>query len=209
MRCSITIFVLLAGLVWSLALPAAAAGDLTSASYTLHTPTLGGGGGIDLVGGQGNVFAVGTTLGQSSPLGTSVGATTGTTLRGGFWPTLVGAVALDSDGDGQPDAADNCPFEPNPLQEDAGGLGVGSAPDGVGDACQCGDVTGDGFVTSADSAVILRAQLVPPTATMAQPWLCDVGGSASCSSADSVIVLRAQLVPPTATVQQQCASANP
>ena len=60
---------------------------------------------------------------------------------------------------------DNCPFEPNAGQADTGGIGVGSPPDGIGDACQCGDVNGDGFVTSADSAIILRSQLVPPTAT--------------------------------------------
>ena len=80
----------------------------------------------------------------------------------------VSEDSLPSDGDGQPDAIDNCPYEPNPLQGDAGGLGVGSAPDGIGDACQRGDVTGDGRVTSADSAVILRPQLVPPTATVPQ-----------------------------------------
>ena len=86
---------------------------------------------------------------------------------------------------------------------------MGSAPDGIGDACQCGDVSGNGVVTSADSTIILRSQLVPPTATMNRPQLCDVGGSAACTSADSVIVLRAQLNPPTATVQQQCGPANP
>jgi hypothetical protein len=122
---------------------------------------------------------------------------------------VVQLLEEDADGDGVPDADDNCPYEPNPGQEDTGGIGADSAPDGKGDVCQCGDVTGNGFVTAADSTVILRAQMVPPTATMARPDLCDVGGSPGCSSADSVIVLRAQLVPPTASIQEQCAPANP
>ena len=118
-------------------------------------------------------------------------------------------ASTDDDTDAVADPIDNCPFTANMFQEDTGGIGVGSAPDGIGDVCQCGDVTGDGRVTSADSVVILRSQLVPPTATMNQPQLCNVGGSAACSSADSVIVLRAQLSPPTAIVQQNCAPANP
>jgi glucose/arabinose dehydrogenase len=104
---------------------------------------------------------------------------------------------------------DNCPFASNPGQEDTAGIGSGSAPDGIGDECQCGDVSGDGVVSSADSVIILRSQLVPPTAVMSRPDLCDVGGSVGCAGADSVIVLRAQLVPPTATIQQVCAPANP
>ena len=62
----------------------------------------------------------------------------------------VGAPA-DQDGDGQPDAIDNCPNTPNPAQADSDGDGVGDAcdicpanadpnqtdtdADGVGDAC--------------------------------------------------------------------------
>jgi hypothetical protein len=143
----------------------------------------------------------------------------------------IGAVApvcnpgIDSDCDGIPDDGapgnvpcatgqfggcdDNCPFAPNPGQEDSAGIGTGSAPDGIGDECQCGDVSGDGAVTWSDGVIILRSLVVPPTAVMNRPDLCDVGGSAGCSSADGVIVRRAQLMPPTATVQQQCEPANP
>ncbi len=104
---------------------------------------------------------------------------------------------------------DNCPFASNPGQEDTAGLGAASPPDGIGDACQCGDVNGDGAVSSADSDIILGSQVVPPTDVLSRPDLCDVGGSVGCSSADSVIVQRAQLTPPTATVQQVCGPANP
>lgn len=41
----------------------------------------------------------------------------------------------DEDGDGIGDACDNCPADPNPLQEDRGELQAGAAADGVGDVC--------------------------------------------------------------------------
>jgi hypothetical protein len=134
-------------------------------------------------------------------------------------------VSLDADCDGVPDDGapgwapcatgesldcdDNCPFEPNPGQEDVGGVGVGSPPDGIGNACQCGDVTGDGRATSADAAVILKSLMVPPLAVMAQPRRCDVFGSLACSSVDGLVVLRAQLTPPPVRIQQQCEPAQP
>ena len=53
----------------------------------------------------------------------------------------------DADGDGLQDAIDLCPFEPDPLRLDANG-------DGIGDACQCGDLSGDGMISSADVDVL-------------------------------------------------------
>ncbi len=118
-------------------------------------------------------------------------------------------VLLDTDGDTIPDSTDNCDYTANVSQTDTGGIGTGSAPDGIGNACQCGDVNGDGRVLSSDSTIILRSLLTPPTATQAQPQLCNVGGSTACNSADSTIILRALLTPPTATVTQNCAPALP
>jgi hypothetical protein len=115
----------------------------------------------------------------------------------------------DADSDGVADVDDNCLNEPNPTQSDVGGVGAGSSPDGIGDACQCGDVSGNGFVTTADATLMTRSLLVPPTATLARPDLCNVGGSASCTTADAVIVTRALLVPPTSAVQQVCAATLP
>ncbi len=125
-----------------------------------------------------------------------------------------GSITIpDTDGDGVPDGIDNCPYTSNPTQTDTGGLGAGSPPDGIGNACQCGDVSNDGRVTNADSVIILRSFLVPPTAVQTNPQLCDVGPAASaigtCTQGDSVIILRSGLVPPTATVLQHCAPANP
>ncbi len=124
-------------------------------------------------------------------------------------PGYPAALALDRDGDGVAAAADNCPSAYNPGQEDRGGIGASAAPDGIGDACQCGDVTGDGRVTTADAIVVTRSLLVPPTATLAAPERCNVGGSPGCSTADAAILTRALLAPPTASVAQVCAPALP
>jgi pimeloyl-ACP methyl ester carboxylesterase len=120
-----------------------------------------------------------------------------------FLPTPAGSPA-DADLDDVPDAADNC-ARWNPDQADRGGLGSGSAPDGVGDACQCGDVSGDGSVTLLDGVLIARSLLSRPTATLALPSLCDVGGSEGCTLADALIVRRAVLQPPTAVIAPACA----
>jgi hypothetical protein len=115
---------------------------------------------------------------------------------------------LDSDCDTVADADDNCPYAPNAGQEDTGGIGAVSAPDGIGDECQCGDVDGDRRVTSADGVRIMRSLLVPPV-PLTRPELCNVDLAPACNSADAVTVLRAQLTPPAATIQQQCDPALP
>jgi hypothetical protein len=115
----------------------------------------------------------------------------------------------DVDADAVLNAADNCPFVANAGQEDAGGVGSGSPRNGVGDACECGDVNGDGSVTIADASDIARALLSPPTAALARPALCDVGGGAACTLADAVIVRRALLAPPTASIDARCARPTP
>ncbi len=63
----------------------------------------------------------------------------------------TGLATLDSDEDTRADTADNCPRIANQTQTDSNG-------DGNGDACQCGDVNGDGSLTSSDLAP-LRAAL--------------------------------------------------
>ncbi len=115
----------------------------------------------------------------------------------------------DADGDSICDEDDNCPYASNPDQADRGGIGTNSPADGIGDACQCGDVNGDGRVLTGDSTIILRSLLNPPTATRAKPELCDVGGSAGCFTADATIILRRLLNPPTATIFQNCPPALP
>ncbi len=94
----------------------------------------------------------------------------------------------------------NCPGGADPTDTNS---------DGIGDACQCGDVDGDGWVTLADAVEIRRSLLNPPTATLARPDLCDVGGNAACTLTDALIVRRALLDPPTAKIQPVCAPARP
>ena len=89
---------------------------------------------------------------------------------------IQGTGALDTDGDGVPDATDNCPNDANPNQEDADGDGVGdvcdncptvpnpdqadSDGDGFGDACEkvltvsvVGGGGGSGVVTSDPAGI--------------------------------------------------------
>lgn len=121
----------------------------------------------------------------------------------------AGSGSPDFDADGHVDASDVCPTVADPTQADIGGVGVLAGPDGIGDACQCGDVTGDGRVTASDVAQIQRALLAPPMATLGRPEHCDVGGSAGCTLEDVAIMRRALLVPPAAMVGQQCETPLP
>jgi len=63
-------------------------------------------------------------------------------------PAGGGASGTDTDGDGVPDATDNCPAVPNPGQEDSD-----VPPDGVGDACEppAPDDDGDGLPNGGDN----------------------------------------------------------
>jgi hypothetical protein len=111
---------------------------------------------------------------------------------------------VDDDADGIENGLDNCAFAANADQTDTGGLGTGSSPDGIGDACQCGDLNGDGRISIADAVVLQRSLLQPPAATPARPDLCDVGGSAGCGLPDAIILRRALLSPPTAFITPAC-----
>ncbi len=116
----------------------------------------------------------------------------------------------DSDGDGVPDATDNCPHRVNPGQEDNGGIGSGSSPDGIGDACQCGDVTGDGEVTGQDAQVAKRRGLDRTSPLFRVPGNCDVTGNGWCNGQDGKMILRAlQGVQPNPLVAQKCQNADP
>jgi hypothetical protein len=101
------------------------------------------------------------------------------------------AQAADHDFDGVPDPNDSCPFVPNADQADRGGVASG-APDGIGDLCQCGEVSDDGVVDLVDVAVTARqgAALAPG---VSDPFRCSVaGGPWDCDGAD-VLALRVSL----------------
>lgn len=152
----------------------------------------------------------GTTIGEGTSVFTSVGETSGVVVRGGVRNVAraPSGPLIDTDADGVRDAMDNCPYVTNPAQEDHGGVGAGSPSDGVGDACQCGDVSGDGRVTTADAVMLSRSLLVPPRATLMRPELCDVGGTTGCTNGDGVILRRTLLQPPGATIHPRCAPAR-
>ncbi len=86
----------------------------------------------------------------------------------------VGGMAPggDGDGDGVPDAEDNCPAWPN-TQVDTDG-------NGIGDACECGDQNGDGTINISDILAINNVvfEIEPASA------LCDANDDGACNIGD-------------------------
>jgi hypothetical protein len=103
-----------------------------------------------------------------------------------------GRRADDTDADGWPNHLDNCEYAQNPTQEDTGGI-ANDPPDGIGTACQCGDVTGDGKVNSADATMIIRKALGVTAPHFNLPCNCDVTGEGTCDSADAMAIVREAL----------------
>jgi hypothetical protein len=96
---------------------------------------------------------------------------------------------------------DNCALASNSGQSDVGGVGGGSPPDGIGGACQCGDLDGDEFVSTVDVDV-LRLHLVDPIGSplsAAAESLCALhAGSSDCDLTQVAILLRSLESPPLA-----------
>ena len=122
-----------------------------------------------------------TASGEVVWLGTGAypGATSATWDREIFRAVPSG----DADGDGVPDASDNCPLRANADQADSGGSELGVA-DGIGDACQCGDASNDGVVDGTDARA--RSALAAGSwAALARPGSARVNGAwAPCSVLD-------------------------
>jgi hypothetical protein len=100
--------------------------------------------------------------------------------RGNVYFTNLGdgevfVLATDGDADGQVDHRDSCPYFADPGQTDRDG-------NGIGDACECGDQTGDGRVDVSDLIAIRQAIFDPDQATP----LCDANGDDLCSVSDVV-----------------------
>ena len=88
---------------------------------------------------------------------------------------------------------DNCPSIANPDQLDDGGINT-TTPDGIGNACQCGDVTGNGIVNGQDANAIKRHGLgLEPNPMFVVPGNCDVTGNGACNGQDANAVKREAL----------------
>ncbi len=91
----------------------------------------------------------------------------------------------DSDDDGVLDACDNCINEPNGPD-----LGpndqLDTDGDGIGDACECGDFDGNGFVNTLDARLIQRCV----TGEIACGSLCDTSNDGLCNTSDARLIQR-------------------
>lgn len=115
-------------------------------------------------------------------------------------PKLLVVGAADSDGDGTADPHDNCSLVGNADQADSDADGVGdvcgrctSGPDtdgdGIHDACECGDISGDGLVNTADARLIQRCAVGEPL-SVCSSLLCDASGDGRCNTGDARLVQR-------------------
>jgi hypothetical protein len=127
------------------------------------------------------IFAQGTR----DTMVVSQGTTVGRLIAGQQSPiqvTLSAAAAPDRDGDGVPDAIDNCPAVPNPQQQDA-------RHDGTGDACRSdagGPDAADGDVGDEDARPPGDASMRSTGAPCSSAIQCETGfcvGDVCCESA--------------------------
>lgn len=124
-------------------------------------------------------------------------------------PVHANPTQEDGDGDGRGDACDNCLYVGNTDQLDRGGIDS-TTPDGIGDACQCGDVSGNGIVTGQDGNAIRRASFgLEPNPLFAMQGNCDVTGNGLCNGQDGNAVRRVALGLETPGFGQNCPNALP
>ncbi|MBK7951136.1 MAG: thrombospondin type 3 repeat-containing protein [Deltaproteobacteria bacterium] len=129
--------------------------------------------------------------------------------RIGWISTLIDLSTEDTDRDGIANQFDNCPWVANANQLDNGGLGSSTAPDGIGNACQCGDVTGEGQVNDTDAAFIKRHALGLSAALFLVPDNCDVTGDGACNGTDATLIRHAAAGTLNPLFGQHCPNAMP
>ena len=116
-------------------------------------------------------------------------------------------VALaDLDGDGLTGFADNCPQIANADQLDSGGVAT-TTPDGIGDACQCGDVDGQRHRERPGRERDQAPRPRPAEPDLRRAGNCDVTGNGLCNGQDANAVKRAALGDPTPSFGQRCHNA--
>ena len=129
--------------------------------------------------------------------------------RIGWISTVIDLSTADTDSDGVANQFDNCPFRANASQADNGGLGFSAAPDGIGNACQCGDVTGEGQVNDTDAAFIKRQALGLAAPLFLVPNHCDVTGDGACNGSDATLIRHAAAGSLSPLFGQNCPNAMP
>ncbi len=129
--------------------------------------------------------------------------------RIGWISTVIDLSSEDTDRDGVANEFDNCPFKANADQADNGGLGFTSTPDGIGNACQCGDVTGEGQVNDTDAAFIKRHALGLSAPLFLVPDNCDVTGDGTCNGSDATLIRHAAAGSVSPLFGQNCPNARP
>jgi para-nitrobenzyl esterase len=106
--------------------------------------------------------------------------------------TVTNSDQADHDLDTVGSACDACPYAANLDQADTSGVG-GGGPDGIADACQCGDVDDD-VAHDVDAADLAALRLALAGVTALSPGgqaKCSVaGGTTACDLLDSVVIAR-------------------
>ena len=92
---------------------------------------------------------------------------------------------VDSDGDGFPDAVDNCPDDPNPAQEDTDG-------DGAGDACDDDD-DGDEFTDDRESYLGTDPLDACPDDPSDSAWPLDIDNDRVIAVTDDVFAFKGRI----------------
>jgi hypothetical protein len=129
--------------------------------------------------------------------------------RIGWISTVIDLSTEDTDRDGIANEFDNCPFVANASQADNGGLGFSTTADGIGNACQCGDVTGEGQVNDTDAAFIKRHALGLSAPLFLVPDNCDVSGDGLCNGVDGTLIRHAAAGNSAPLFGQNCPNARP
>ncbi|GEM_PF-1077598 len=138
----------------------------------------------------------------------SFGLATRISARIAWIDSVISLGSGDIDNDGILDSFDNCMHTANPTQSDTGGVGT-ATPDGIGNACQCGDATGDGQVTSFDAEWVKRQAIGLAAPFFQQPGNCDVVGDGTCDGMDALLIRHAAAGSVSPLFGQNCENALP
>jgi hypothetical protein len=99
----------------------------------------------------------------------------------------------DLDNDRVADSMDNCPKASNgPSWPEIPGVGyqIDTDGNGIGDACQCGDIDGDGFTNITDALKLARGLVRSGDPNFDK---CDVNGDGFCNITDALLIARGQV----------------